>query len=394
MRQRRALVPLLTALLAVGLSAGPTRAQTDIKQRQDELRGQILEAVADEAAAIEELRAIRDRRAPIDAKVAELDGQIRGQEAKLIPLEAEIADLERALVDAQERLDARQAEYEAARAEVEASAALIYRSARRGAAYDYVAATRPRDLVQRAKYLDQVNERQRGMVQKATRLRDDVQRERKSIESKRDGVEEAAAEVRKARDQIAALRAEIEPARSEAAAAEAAEQRHLADVQRRKAAWEAEWAELKAISDAIAARLRNRGSGDGAAGSCEFRPVRGPIVSGFGTRTNPIGGGTGFHAGIDIAAGSGTPIHACRSGTVVIASWQGGYGNTVVVDHGGGMATLYAHQSSIGVSAGAHVLAGDVIGAVGSTGNSTGPHLHFEVRRSGNPVDPLGYLGS
>jgi murein DD-endopeptidase MepM/ murein hydrolase activator NlpD len=91
-------------------------------------------------------------------------------------------------------------------------------------------------------------------------------------------------------------------------------------------------------------------------------------------------------------AGSGTPIHACRSGEVVIAGSQGGYGNAVVVNHGGGMATLYAHQSQIAASVGQQVAAGDVIGYVGSTGMSTGPHLHFEVRLSGNPVDPAPYL--
>jgi murein DD-endopeptidase MepM/ murein hydrolase activator NlpD len=99
-----------------------------------------------------------------------------------------------------------------------------------------------------------------------------------------------------------------------------------------------------------------------------------------------------MHNGADMSAGSGTPIHACRAGTVVIAGGQGGYGNTTVIDHGGSMATLYAHQSSLAAREGAHVEAGEVIGYVGSTGMSTGPHLHFEVRLSGNPVDPAAYL--
>jgi murein DD-endopeptidase MepM/ murein hydrolase activator NlpD len=391
MRFRRVLVPLLAGLVAVGYAAVPTRAQST-PERQRQLKEQILEATADEAAALDALRAIRDRKAPIDAKVAALDGQVRDVQAKLNPLEEEIAGLGLALVDAQARLDARQVEFEAARAEVERSAAQIYRSARRGAAYDYVAAVRPSDLVHRSKYLDQVNQRQRAVVQKVTQLRNEVESERKAIESKRLEVETAAAELRKMREQIAALRAEIEPARQQAAAEAAAEERQLANIRGQKAAWEREWAELQAISDAIAAQLRTSGSTGGVAGACEFRPTPGPIVSGFGTRTNPIGGGTGFHAGIDISAGSGTPIRACRGGKVVISSWQGGYGNAIVIDHGGGMATLYAHQSRLGVSVGTQVLAGEVIGAVGSTGNSTGPHLHFEVRIAGNPVNPLAYL--
>jgi murein DD-endopeptidase MepM/ murein hydrolase activator NlpD len=99
-----------------------------------------------------------------------------------------------------------------------------------------------------------------------------------------------------------------------------------------------------------------------------------------------------LHAGIDIAAPTGTPIRAADGGTVQLAGWQGGYGNYTCIGHGGGVSTCYAHQSSIGVRGGQNVSQGQVIGAVGSTGNSTGPHLHFEVRINGSPVDPMGYL--
>jgi murein DD-endopeptidase MepM/ murein hydrolase activator NlpD len=115
-------------------------------------------------------------------------------------------------------------------------------------------------------------------------------------------------------------------------------------------------------------------------------PVSGPVTSPFGYRWGRL------HAGIDIGVPYGTPIHAAASGTVVLASWTGGYGNYTCIDHGGGMATCYAHQSSYAVSSGASVSQGQVIGYVGSTGHSFGAHLHFEVRINGNPVDPLGYL--
>jgi murein DD-endopeptidase MepM/ murein hydrolase activator NlpD len=186
--------------------------------------------------------------------------------------------------------------------------------------------------------------------------------------------------------------AEIEPARAEAASQEAAENAALQGIQSNKTQYEAELASLQAASDSIAARLRSIGSGPGQPGDCQARPVPGGISSPFGPRYHPILHYTRVHSGADMSAGSGTPIHACRSGVVVIAGSQGGYGNAVVIDHGGGMATLYAHQSSIATSVGAHVAAGQVIGYVGSTGMSTGPHLHFEVRLSGNPVDPAPYL--
>jgi murein DD-endopeptidase MepM/ murein hydrolase activator NlpD len=115
-------------------------------------------------------------------------------------------------------------------------------------------------------------------------------------------------------------------------------------------------------------------------------PVNGPVTSPFGYRWGRL------HAGIDIGVPDGTPIHAAAAGTVVLAGWVGGYGNYTCIDHGGGMATCYAHQSSFAVSAGAQVGQGQVIGYVGCTGHCFGPHLHFEVRINGNPVDPLGYL--
>jgi murein DD-endopeptidase MepM/ murein hydrolase activator NlpD len=99
-----------------------------------------------------------------------------------------------------------------------------------------------------------------------------------------------------------------------------------------------------------------------------------------------------MHTGIDISAHSGTPIKAAAGGEVVFAGWWGGYGNVVIIDHGGGISTLYAHCSAIYVRKGQSVSQGEVIAAVGSTGLSTGPHLHFEVRKNGKPVDPLGYL--
>ena len=137
------------------------------------------------------------------------------------------------------------------------------------------------------------------------------------------------------------------------------------------------------------ARIRGdmRSSGHVRRGTGRFIwPVNGTFTSPFGMRWGRL------HAGIDIAAPTGTAIRAADSGTVQIASWYGGYGNYTCIGHGGGVSTCYGHQSSIGVSGGQNVSQGQVIGAVGSTGHSTGPHLHFEVRINGSPVDPMGYL--
>jgi murein DD-endopeptidase MepM/ murein hydrolase activator NlpD len=130
---------------------------------------------------------------------------------------------------------------------------------------------------------------------------------------------------------------------------------------------------------------------EGVAGSFSW-PVTGTITSPFGWRSNPFGGAPEFHQGLDIAAPSGTTVTAAAGGTVIMAQWYGGYGNYILIDHGGGYSTGYGHLSAIYVSSGQSVQRGQAIGAVGSTGQSTGPHLHFEVRIAGKPVDPAPRL--
>jgi len=164
----------------------------------------------------------------------------------------------------------------------------------------------------------------------------------------------------------------------------------LASIQESKAEYLHEAAGLQAASSQVTATLQQASSSSSydssPSSSGLIWPVSGPVVSPFGWRWGRM------HEGIDIGVGYGTPIHAAASGTVVFSGWMGGYGNFVIVDHGGGIATAYGHQSSIAVGGGQSVSRGQVIGYVGCTGHCFGPHLHFEVRINGSPVDPLGYL--
>ncbi|HEY9646051.1 MAG TPA: peptidoglycan DD-metalloendopeptidase family protein [Chroococcidiopsis sp.] len=144
------------------------------------------------------------------------------------------------------------------------------------------------------------------------------------------------------------------------------------------------------IQQRLAAQDRNSVVVNGT-GQFSF-PSSGRITSRFGYRIHPILGYRRFHAGVDFGASHGSTIRAADSGTVIFAGWYGGYGRAVVISHGGGVTTLYAHTSQIFVSEGETVQRGQAIAAVGATGLATGPHLHFEVRVNGNPVDPMGYL--
>jgi murein DD-endopeptidase MepM/ murein hydrolase activator NlpD len=190
-----------------------------------------------------------------------------------------------------------------------------------------------------------------------------------------------ASQVLDTRDRLSSTRGRLRTARN-------AQTRSLASVRESREAWLSDIAALQAGSADIAARIRNAGSHSSATPSAAglIWPVQGVLTSPYGMRWGRM------HEGIDIGASTGTPIYAAAGGTAIYAGWEGGYGNLTVIDHGNGLATAYGHQSQIAVSNGQTVSRGQVIGYVGSTGHSTGPHLHFEVRANGTPVNPLSYL--
>jgi murein DD-endopeptidase MepM/ murein hydrolase activator NlpD len=190
--------------------------------------------------------------------------------------------------------------------------------------------------------------------------------------------------------QVRALRDQLAASRSGLVAAQAQRQQDISELSAQEREELAEMEALQAVSATLAAKIQAAqaaaGTGGGLSAAGFIWPVLGPVTSPFGWRWGRM------HEGIDIGAASGTPIRAAAAGTVIYAGWLGGYGNLTVIDHGGGVATAYGHQSSLAAGNGAFVAQGQVIGYVGSTGHSTGPHLHFEVRVNGVPQDPLGYL--
>jgi murein DD-endopeptidase MepM/ murein hydrolase activator NlpD len=245
------------------------------------------------------------------------------------------------------------------------------------------------DLVDQFEYRRQIGEQDKRIaaaVREAKLAMADARRRTKrtktSVQSATRVIAARTAQVRTVRDRLLTASGALSDARRQ-------KRSSLASLAAQRREWVGEAEALQAQSAALAARLRAAApsapttpSGNGTF----VWPVNGPVTSPFGMRWGRM------HEGIDIAAASGTPIHAAGSGTVIYAGWMEGYGNLVVIDHGGGLATAYAHQSAIASSVGQHVAQGDVIGYVGSTGHSFGPHLHFEVRVNGAPVDPLGYL--
>ena len=191
--------------------------------------------------------------------------------------------------------------------------------------------------------------------------------------------------------QVRSLRDRLAASRSGLVATQVQRQEDLAELSAHEREHLEHMEDLQQVSAALAAKIQaaqsSAGTGGGSPSAAGFVwPVLGPVTSPFGWRWGRM------HEGIDIGAASGTPIRAAAAGTVIYAGWLGGYGNLSVIDHGGGVATAYGHQSGLAAGNGAFVAQGQVIGYVGSTGHSTGPHLHFEVRVNGVPQDPLGYL--
>ncbi len=241
------------------------------------------------------------------------------------------------------------------------------------------------EVLSRYEYLKRIQSQDASIAERVRNLRDQT----------KDTVER----VRAARNEIAAKRAELARTRSELesregdlAVARQQDQQALAQVQDTQQHLEGEigdlegqiQAQLQAAQSSVPAQPAGPIQGESSAGF--IWPVSGPVVSGYGMRWGQL------HAGIDIAVPAGIGIRAAASGTVVLAASTGGYGNYTCIDHGGGVSTCYAHQSSYAVSSGQSVSQGQVIGSVGCTGHCFGDHLHFEVRVNGSPVDPMGYL--
>jgi murein DD-endopeptidase MepM/ murein hydrolase activator NlpD len=398
MRARRlcaALFPILFLVVALTLPTGTAVAassggssrtsKTKVQQQLDEVSRQ-------QQAALAQLEQARAQKAAVDAKVADLDTQLGAAQTRLDPLQVEAAQLGATYAALVVQLQAKQAELRVARQKLDRSAAQMYRDARQGDTYDILSVSQPEDLVVGNKYLDHISNQRNRVVERVTELRDELDTQRKTVADEKVKADAAAAAAQAERDRLSSLRSQVEPARAQAAAAESDESAAVAALGQQKSQLEVQLSALQAQSDSISGTLRARGGPVGKGRACQFRPVAGGITSPYGYRLHPILNRRILHTGDDLAAGMGTPIHACLAGTVVIAGPQGGYGNAVVIDHGNGMATLYGHQSRIGVSVGQHVAAGQVIGYAGMTGLATGPHVHFEVRINGNPIDPTPYL--
>jgi murein DD-endopeptidase MepM/ murein hydrolase activator NlpD len=249
------------------------------------------------------------------------------------------------------------------------------------------------DALDKVQYLNDIGDQDRRIAQQVAVAKAAIKVQRARTKKLRGTVQSETAVISARTAQTRDVRNQLVGATNDLSSSK---QQRLQDISKLTAEQQAEAGEIDALqasSNALTARIQaaqanRQGGGPTSTPSSAglIWPVNGPVTSPFGWRWGRL------HEGIDIGVGTGTPIKAAAAGTIIYCGWESGYGNLTVIDHGGNLATAYGHQSSIAVACGQQVAQGDVIGYVGSTGHSTGPHLHFEVRINGSPVDPLGYL--
>ena len=440
-RNRRPAWAAALSLLAVVVSllvppaAGPASGQSEddrqrIDQQIDSYRGQVQEASAEEARLLAELDASAARKRELDAQVAAMDRDIGVAQRNLSAAESKLAAAEAEQRRTEARLAEAQEELEAARAKLRDYAIAAYTGQSDAARVLKVTfrAHSMGELVAKRSYMKAVATNQSEVISLDERLRDEVADLHGQLQVARDEAQDQRNVVADERSRLQGARDAQDEVRSQVAVEMARTDQVRGEVVARKAEFETQIAELEQESAAIEATLRQRAEEQRARAAAEaaappaapgppgeagpapaapgaepappsggggglISPIPGaPITSPFGYRVHPIYGDSRLHTGVDMGASSGTPIRSAGDGVVVTAEWYGGYGNATIIDHGNGLATLYGHQSSIGVSAGQRVSQGQVIGRVGCTGSCTGPHLHFEVREDGTPVNPLNYI--
>jgi len=375
----------LTALVAMLLVCVPLGAQQDKTHQQRQklqselrsLQGEIgkLRGVIDQKRREE--RKVRRDLSELDQAITRVTGQLRSTRDRLAQARKEQAELAKRLEMLTQRLRRR-----------ENLLAQRLRAAYKYRSVSYLT------LLTNARNINELNSR-------SFILRQIVKTDRELLEQVRadqQAVADAKAKMDALVRRVARLETDLRNQQTELTEAQEEKQQLLKDIAKERALYERQLAELEAESQAIARRLRalmetpkGRARAEQRWSGRFIRPVSGRLTSGFGMRVHPIFRVRKMHTGIDISAPAGTPIRAADSGVVVEAGYLRGYGYTVIIDHGGGVATLYAHCSALLVAVGQEVQRGQVIARVGSTGYSTGPHLHFEVRVNGEPVNPMGY---
>jgi murein DD-endopeptidase MepM/ murein hydrolase activator NlpD len=386
-----ALLAAAAALLVLLIGSAPAPAE-DLYSKLEEKESKLSKVRERQGVLTTTISGYRDRIERLTDQVAVL----RTEEAAVrVRLTRKQAELDRAIAEldvAKKRLAVMRARLKRALIALRERLVAIYETGTPDVLSVIVGADGYDELIDTTEYLNRIHGLDEAIVGRVRELRDQVKRTVERLRSAKQTIEAARDAIAAEQQALAQARAAVQARQSKLVDARRRREAALAKINEHADHIEGDMAEIQAE---IAAQLQSTSSAPLPAGPIRYGsgqliwPVDGPVVSGFGPRWGSM------HEGIDIAVPAGTPIRAADAGTVVLLQSDGesgGYGNFTCLDHGGGLQTCYAHQSSFAVGGGQSVSQGDVIGYVGCTGHCYGDHLHFEVRISGAPTDPLGYL--
>jgi murein DD-endopeptidase MepM/ murein hydrolase activator NlpD len=387
---RRVLLLLFLALLTAAPAAGDnvTRKQA-VDSKISNLQDKIAAARAKEQRLSSEIADVAARIRTLESQVGDVSTDLALLEQDLALQREKLARITELWRLQTEKLGFLRRQHEQAIDRLSDRLVAIYQSGNLSTVDVILDSSNFSELVTRLDYARELAAQDERIAESVGLAKDRIQVQQASTTVTRKKVFAVAQAVAARAQQTRAVRNQLVARENSLAGTRAERRETLASVQQEKAEYLHEVEALAAVSASLASRIQTSQAGSVVVPSSSglIWPVSGPVTSGFGWRWGRM------HEGIDIAVPTGTPVSAAASGRVIYAGWMGGYGNLVVIDHGGGLATAYGHNSSVVVGNGGSVSQGQTVAFAGSTGHSTGPHVHFEVRVNGAAVDPLGYLG-
>lgn len=395
----RSVVPALCAAVAAFLFlliAAPAAPAADLESELEAKQSQLEKVEERKGVLTTTIADFGDKIDRLTAEVAEIRTREAAVRERLVAKQAELNDAVAELDAASERLARVRAQLKRALAALRERLIAMYETGSPDLVSVIIGSNDLDDLAARTEYLNRLHGMDEAVVGRVRDLRDEVKELVDRLRDSKDRIESARDAIASEKEALTATRTTLQSHQAELLSARADREAALRKIRSHEEELDGD---LSEIQGKIAAQLAETGATPlpagpikGGSGSMIW-PVDGAVVSGFGART--LNGSYEYHPGIDIAVGEGTPIRAAMSGTVSLQqsdAESGGYGNFTCIDHGGGLSTCYAHQSSFVATLGQSVSQGDIIGYTGCTGYCLGPHLHFEVRINGSVTDPMGYL--
>lgn len=384
---------ILVLLVAAPASGGLYDRQQSLQERIAEAQSKLEAAQARERSLTAEIASVSQRIRSLESEVGDVSTRLAALEEDLALHQRKLDKLTELFELQSERLAFLRDQYELSVERLSARLVAVYEGGEPSTLDVLIDTQNFSEVLEQLDYLNSIAAQDRGIVKHVTGARDHMRDLRARTGKTKARVAAVARVVRVRTEQQRTIKTQLIAQQQGLSSARREKHSALADARAEAKEQAAHASALLAESASLAAQIRSAQatvtystSTDSTPSASGFIwPVSGPVVSPFGWRWGRM------HEGIDIAAGYGAPIVAAASGTVIYAGWMGGYGNLIIIDHGGGIATAYAHQSSFAVGGGP-VSQGQTIGYIGCTGHCFGPHVHFEVRVNGSAVDPLGYL--